>query len=130
MSISDQAIPMLMPLMRDTMGMIGDAIVSDIEDTLDTAFPMGMERYSHPSETPYLRTGRLFVGVRHFTEEDDFALTERIVSSRATDDGASENVPFDLEFGTDKNAAYPFMSPAMDRAKDTIPAIVRAGVSL
>lgn len=77
--------------------------------------PEGSE--GHPSPFPYVDTGRLRASITHRLVGDG--------NRRWAEVGTNVEYAPELEFGTSKRKAYPFLQPALDSNRDQIAKILK-----
>jgi len=108
----------VVPAIRD--GLLSGAIhlVSEIQDSLGTAYPPA----SAPGDPPHLRTGVLRRSVRIEEVGDDYV--------KVSAGGVGDLAPYavHLEYGTSRMQPRPFVEPAVQAAIPDIEARVRDAV--
>ena len=77
-------------------------------------------RASAPGEAPATDTGRLVSNISTLVTLDGMEAEIGVFGKIVDDDGESRNYARDLEFGTTKMAARPFLQPALEKNKEKI----------
>lgn len=90
--------------LESTMNQLGDRIVVELHESVNTPYPPSSEE----GTPPHRRTGLLATGIRQNTEASEGGVTTDIISDRI-----GGLVPVYLEFGTSKMAERPYMTPMM-----------------